>query len=187
MQAGTRNIETTRSPVEQQFIPASRHIALGEVDLSLGEPGDGIVSARRRNAARLSELLEPFEHYLQLPRQLEGSDHAFLMYPIVVRPPYSRDALVNYLERHGIETRCMVPLLCQAVYQSVFGNQEKQYLVVGDLARCGFCIGCHEMLSEQDLAYVADIFSSYFAGDGGATREAQQGAVSEPTATEAAQ
>ena len=139
----------------------------GALGLAQLERGAAIVGARRRNAARLSELLEPFEQFLQLPTQPEWSDHSFMMYPLVVRAPHSRDALVNYLERQGIETRYMFPLLSQPVYRRLFGNLEAQYPVAGELARRGFYIGCHQNLTGQDLDYVADVFTSYFSGEGG--------------------
>lgn len=132
-------------------------IALSELE-RWGE----IVGRRRQNAARLTTLLEPFEEQLQLPTIPPGHDHSFMMYPVVVREPVNRDHLLMFLERRGIETRYLFPLLGQPIYQRLFPGREHEYPVARELARRGFLIGIHQGLEEQDLQFIAQTFSDYF-------------------------
>lgn len=63
-----------------------------------------------------------------------------------------------------METRPLFPLLSQPAYR-------KSAYVAGDapvadrLARNGFYIGCHPYLTNEDVAYVAEVLRSYFEGE----------------------
>lgn len=87
-----------------------------------------------------------------------------MLFPIVVREAMVRDGLVMFLERHGIETRYMFPLLSQPVYRKLFGDLEERYPVARMIRQCGFYIGCHHKLTDDDVAYVAGVFGDYFHG-----------------------
>lgn len=132
-------------------------IALSEL-----ERWEEIVERRRKNAARLTELLKPFEEHLQLPTVPSGAEHSFMMFPLVAISHIDRDRLLLYLERQGIETRYLFPLLGQPIYQRLFPGLEEQYPVAQYLARQGFFIGMHQGLEEQDLKFVAKTFADYF-------------------------
>ena len=133
-------------------------IALSEL-----ERWEEIISKRRRNATRLSALLKPLEQHLQLPTVPEGSEHSFMMFPLVAREHVNRDGLLLELERRGIETRFLFPLLTQPIYQQLFPGLDGEYPVAQNLARQGFFIGIHQGLEEDDLEYIAQMFSQYFA------------------------
>ncbi len=120
------------------------------------------IAQRRQNAARLMELLKPWEEHLQLPTIPAGVEHSFMIFPLVAREHIDRDHLLLYLEHHGIETRYLFPLLSQPIYQRLFPNEERHYPVAQRLARQGFFLGIHQGLDEGDLEYVAEIFSEYF-------------------------
>jgi perosamine synthetase len=126
------------------------------------ERWEEIIERRRRNAARLTELLRPFEEFLQLPTIPPGAEHSFMMYPIVVRDHVNRDRLLMHLERQEIETRYMFPLLSQPIYQRLFPGLDQQYPVAQGLASQGFFIGIHQGLNEQDLGFVAETFAGFF-------------------------
>ncbi len=112
---------------------------------------------RQRNAGWLTERLERFRDYLQLAAVRPGTEHAFMMYPLVVRPPVVRDDLVHHLEQNGVETRPLFPLLSQPVYQRLFGDLRAEYPIVTQVEAGGFYIGCHPWLTEEDIDYVADV------------------------------
>lgn len=132
------------------------------IGLSELERWEEIVARRRHNGAHLTALLEQFQEYLQLPTIPEGFEHSFMMFPLVVREPVERDPLLLFLERSGIETRYLFPLLSQPIYQQLFPGREFDYPISSRLARHGFLIGIHQGLSEQDLQCVAQAFSDYF-------------------------
>ncbi|HXF82954.1 MAG TPA: DegT/DnrJ/EryC1/StrS family aminotransferase [bacterium] len=125
---------------------------------------DHIISGHQRNAAYLTAGLRPFEEYLQLPAVRPGSEHAFMMYPIVIRDDrIARDALVRHLEERRVETRFLMPLLDQPVYRRLFGDLEEQYPVARRVTRQGFYVGCHQGLSREDIDYMIDVFAEFFA------------------------
>jgi perosamine synthetase len=136
----------------------------GALGLAAFEKKDDMMKARRGNAVYLIQKLKPLEEYLQLPTWPSHSTHAFMMFPIVVRKRVKRGPLVNYLERHGIETRFMLPLLNQPFYKKLFGNLERSFPVAIYINNAGFYIGCHQGLTRDDLDYVADVFQNYFKG-----------------------
>ncbi len=122
-----------------------------------------IIGAHQRNAAYLTVGLRPFEAWLQLPAVRPGAEHAFMMYPIVIRDEtLSRDALIRFLEEHQIETRYMLPLLNQPIYRRLFGDLESAYPVAGAINARGFYVGCHQGLSQDDLDYILGTFARFF-------------------------
>ena len=134
----------------------------GALGVAAFEKKDVMMSARRQNAAHLIHQLKTLEEYLQLPTWPDYSSHAFMMFPIVVKKGIKRGPLVNHLERHGVETRFMFPLLNQPFYKKLFGDLEKSYPVARYINKSGFYIGCHQGLTRDDLDYVVNIFHNYF-------------------------
>lgn len=121
------------------------------------------LKTRARNAQALVKGLKPFSSYLQLPYAPVGYRHAFMMFPIVIIDSHiSRDTLVAALEDNNIETRYLLPLLNQPLYQRLFGNIEPQYPVAAFLNRNAFYIGCHPAMTEKDIQYVVKIFKKFF-------------------------
>ena len=149
------------------FVRLGFSYRLTELEAALGlaqlERADEIISRRRANAKLLTERLQQYRDFLQLPAVLENCDHSFMMFPIVVKDGLERDDLVNSLEKRGVETRYMLPLLNQPIYRRLFGDLEKRYPVAAWINRSGFYIGCHHMLSVEDIDYVAEVFGEYIA------------------------
>lgn len=120
------------------------------------------LKGRADNADYLLKGLSKFSHLIQLPSWPKHSEHAFMMFPIVVKDKrISRDKLITYLEKNGVETRYMLPLLNQPYYKKIFGNIEKNYPVAQWINNNGFYIGCHQNLSRKDLDYVIEVFSDF--------------------------
>jgi perosamine synthetase len=117
---------------------------------------------RRRNADRLTRLLSDLTDDLQLPIIPEDMTHSFMMFPMVCKSGVNRDELLMYLEEHGIETRYLLPLLSQPVYQKLFPGMDREYPVSQLLGRDGFFIGCHQNLTVEDIDYVSDVIHDYF-------------------------
>lgn len=118
---------------------------------------------RQKYAHHLLKKLTPFQKFLQLPLYPSHSEHAFMMFPLViVNDKIKRDDLVAYLENHNIETRYLLPLLNQPIYKKIFGDLEDQYPVAANLNKNGFYIGCHPEMKKSDLDYVAEAFKEYF-------------------------
>ena len=125
---------------------------------------ESIIRPRQRIAEALTEGLSDLAEYLQLPAVRPGTEHGFMMYPLVVRDgKISRDELIMHLERHGIETRYLMPLINQPAYRELYGDLESTYPVAQRLNRDGFYIGCHQWIEQDDIAYIVDVFHSFFA------------------------
>jgi dTDP-4-amino-4,6-dideoxygalactose transaminase len=135
-----------------------------EAAIGLGQLDDyeSIVRKRQRNAKRFIRGLADLQEHLQLPTIPEGSDHVFMLFPIVVRNS-SKRSLVQYLEHHGVETRDLMPLLSQPIYRRLFGNQERKYPVARFLGRSGFYIGCHQYLTDKDIDFVISLVHRFYA------------------------
>ena len=161
--------EELRIIVERRF----RFTSIGhsfratEMEAALGlaqlEDWQSVISQRRRNAQILTNGLSRFDNHLQMPSTRPGCDHSFMMYPIVLRNQDKRE-LVQFLEQNGIETRDMLPLTNQPVYQSELGWREDDYPVAKWINRSGFYFGCHQDLTDIDLDYITDTFDRYFRG-----------------------
>jgi len=124
---------------------------------------EDIIGAHQRNAAALTAGLEPFAAWLQLPAIRPGAEHAFMMYPIVIRDDtVSRDELIRFLEERQIETRYMLPLLNQPIYRRLFGDLEPAYPVARAINARGFYVGCHQGFTQEDLEYILETFEGFF-------------------------
>jgi CDP-6-deoxy-D-xylo-4-hexulose-3-dehydrase len=123
------------------------------------EDKDAMLRARRENAGALSESLCEMEDTLQLPHVRPNAEHAYMMYPIVLRRG-NKWALCNYLEERGIETREMLPLTNQPCYAGKW--LEKDYPVAANINKNGFYVGCHQGLTTEDMVYVAENIRAFF-------------------------
>ena len=85
-----------------------------------------------------------------------------MLYGVVLRQE-NKTRLVNYLENLNIETRDLLPLLNQPVYQRLFGQVEDQYPVARWLNQSGFYIGCHYYMTDSEVEFVVQAFQEFFA------------------------
>jgi CDP-6-deoxy-D-xylo-4-hexulose-3-dehydrase len=148
-----------------QFVSVGHSFRSTEIEAALGlaelEDWESMIEARRANARSLSQKLAHLGTLLRLPQIRPGSDHSFMMYPLVLadRP---KTELVNFLEEHGVETRDMLPLTNQPVYQKLLNWREQDYPVAHWINQSGFYIGCHQDVSEEDTEYIAELFERFF-------------------------
>ena len=146
--------------VGHSFRVTEMEAALGLAQLEDWQP---MINQRRRNAAFLTQGLRKFENLLQLPDIRPGSEHSFMMYPIVLRNQDKRQ-LVNFLETNGIETRDMLPLTNQPIYHRQLGWREDDFPVAKWINKSGFYVGCHQDLSDIDLEYMVETLERFFHG-----------------------
>jgi CDP-6-deoxy-D-xylo-4-hexulose-3-dehydrase len=125
---------------------------------------EGYIETRRENARYWGERLGALDHLL-LHREAEGTRHVWFGYPVVVRPeaPFARQALVDYLEARGVETR---PIMA--------GNIDEQpavrlfpYRKVGDLPnsrlihRNAFFFGNHHGIGRGEREAIAEYIEEF--------------------------
>jgi dTDP-4-amino-4,6-dideoxygalactose transaminase len=148
-----------------QFVTVGHSFRATELEAALGlaqlEDWESMIAARRANARALTTRLSRLETHLQLPRIRPGSEHSFMMFPVVLADQ-PKTELVHFLEQHGVETRDMLPLTNQPVYQKMLGWREDHYPVAKWINQSGFYIGCHQDIGETDLDYMAELFERHF-------------------------
>jgi CDP-6-deoxy-D-xylo-4-hexulose-3-dehydrase len=132
-------------------------IALSEL-----ERLDGNIFKRQCNARYLTAELKDLDCFLNLPVIPFGFDHSFMVFPIVLRLDQDREEFLMHLERNGIETRYMLPLLSQPIYKKLFPGEEAKHPVAQRLAQQGCFIGIHQGLGIEDLDYISEIIHDYF-------------------------
>jgi dTDP-4-amino-4,6-dideoxygalactose transaminase len=115
--------------------------------------------ARRRHVA--AGLMEVLDHPdLKLPQTADGNEHAFMMFPVLCRVPKMRDKLVVALERAGIETRFLVPIIGQPCYEGVLDFPKDAYPNARQTLESGFYIGSHPGMTDDDIAYIGNVVAS---------------------------
>lgn len=145
-----------------RFESIGHSFRITELEAALGvaqlETWPEMIAARQANAARLLEALAPCESWLQLPTTRKDTGHAYMMFPLVLRYEPS-ERFTAYLEERGIETRGMLPLTNQPVYQG--WCKESDYPVAQWINRSGLYVGCHQDLNEDGLDYTASTIKTY--------------------------
>ncbi len=154
-----------------RFVRFGHSFRATELEAALGlaqlEEMDGLLERRKRNSQSLLRGLVKFSEFLQLPAWPDHADHVFMMFPIVIRDSaIKKRDLISFLENHGVETRDMLPLLNQPIYQERYGDLESQYPVAKWINRSGFYIGCHPYLGEEQIDYVITQFEKFFSRRG---------------------
>lgn len=150
-----------------RFVSVGHSFRVTEMEGALGvaqlEILPDIIQKRRKNGAYLLEHLKQFDAHIQLHKIRPYAEHSFMMFPIVMKQE-SKHAFVEFLEQHSIETREMLPLINQPIYQELFNIREEDYPVAQWINNSGFYIGCHQELTQEDLEYIVEIFAKYFKG-----------------------
>ncbi len=116
------------------------------------------LARRREIAAALTRALDHPD--LQLPTVAAENEHAWMMYPIVCLRPGLRDPLVLALERAGVETRFLLPILGQPCYEGILEHRPGQFPVTEHAQANGFYIGCHPGMTDEDVAYIGEVAAS---------------------------
>ena len=161
--------ERLRTVVERRFkfISPGHSFRTTELEAALGvaqldEEFEESIQTRRANAEFLTHALAHHEARVQLPAIRPGSEHSFMMYPIMLRHEPKND-LVMHLENRGIETRDMMPLTNQPVYQDLLGTDRSQLPVAEEINDKGFYLGCHHHLTSSDLEYIVSVTDEYWS------------------------
>lgn len=121
------------------------------------------LSARRDIAYRLTEGLSGVTE-IEIPFPMHGNTHSWMMYGITVRDG-SKWPLVDHLERSGVETRELLPILGQPVYEGMF--DESKYPVSAKAIKSAFYVGCHQGMTYSDVDYIVERIKEHFAGHKG--------------------
>jgi dTDP-4-amino-4,6-dideoxygalactose transaminase len=152
-----------------RFTHAGHSYRITEMEASLAlaqlEEYRRIISGRRRNAdlltIGLSEINMDYGAGMKLPEIMSGNTHSWMMYPIVLADTVmDKKELAQHLNRWGIETRDMMPITNQPIYQEMLDPSD--YPIATYINDNGLYVGCHQDLSSDDIEYMVSAFRAYF-------------------------
>ncbi|MAG10913.1 lipopolysaccharide biosynthesis protein RfbH [Candidatus Pacearchaeota archaeon] len=123
------------------------------------------VKKRQGNFDSLMNGLKKFEKYLTLPKVLEGSKPSWFAIPITLKSDcgFSREELVDYLEKNNIETRPLLGgnLAKQPAYQEI--DFKSSPLPHTDYCHVNsFYIGCYPGITQEMINFVLNVFEDFF-------------------------
>lgn len=118
---------------------------------------DAIIKKRSYIVKKYNEGLAHLQErgILKLPYLDFGS--VYMMYPLQYYGNGGKWELIKELEKKGIETREMLPLINQPIYKDMINAED--YPVSKDIINNGFYIGCHHYLTDEQISYVINTIS----------------------------
>jgi len=123
-----------------------------------------IINKRHRNLINMIERLEDFSEYFftihEEKDELIGP-HAF---PVIVRENvgFDRDELVDYLDKHGIDTRDLFSSMpTQCLGFAFLGYKFGEFPNAEYMGTHGFHIGVHQDIDDRHIDYIFRILKSF--------------------------
>jgi len=123
-------------------------------------------SIRRKNFATLLNFFNSYDRYFITPLQAKNVKTNWLAFPLTIRrdAPFSRLALVTYLEKNNIQTRPIFTgnILRQPGFKGIVRRELKGgYPVADTIMQRGFVIGCHHGLTDRHIRKIKQTISSF--------------------------
>jgi CDP-6-deoxy-D-xylo-4-hexulose-3-dehydrase len=123
------------------------------------------IEARKANWRRFYEGLKKYEKYFILPKATERSDPSWFGFPLTIKEgaPFSRNEIINHLEKNGIATR----LVFSGNIIRHPGFQNIKHRVCGDLKNTDivtentFWIGVYPGLSQEMIEFILGEFDAF--------------------------
>jgi len=125
-----------------------------------------IINKRHHNLMAMIKRLGEFSKYLftiQEDKNERIGPHAF---PIIVKKnaPFTRDELVDYLDRRGIDTRDLfssMPTQCPGF--AYLGYKLGEFPNAEYMGNHGFHIGVHQDINEKHINYIFSVLKAFIA------------------------
>ncbi len=125
-----------------------------------------IISKRHHNLITMIKRLEDFSKYLftiQEDKDERIGPHAF---PIIVKEnaPFTRDELVNYLDKKGVDTRDLfssMPTQCPGF--AYLGYKLGEFPNAEYMGNYGFHIGVHQNINDGHIDYIFNALKSFIS------------------------
>ena len=141
--------------IGSHFRPTEMEAAIGLSMLDQNQYKKDLLK-RQRLSKQLIKLLEPFKDKIQVPVTPKNYQHAYMMFTLLIKDKtINKWQFIKFLEKKGIATRELLPLLNQPAYQKTFGNLENKYPVAKMINKRGFYFGCHPYMNSTDIKYIA--------------------------------
>ena len=143
---------------------------MNEVEAAVGlgslEEYDHIIEKRRHNLLTMIEKLGEFSDYVFSVKQEEHEKIGPHALPVIVKEdaPFSRDELVEHLERNGIETRDLfssMPTQCPGF--AYLGYQLGEFPNAEYAGDNGLHIGVHQDIGDEHIDYFIDVVREFIS------------------------
>ena len=125
--------------------------------------------ARRSNFKKLYKIFEPYEEYLHLPYATDKSDPCWFAFLLTVQhgAPFTRQKIVNFLERHKIQTRCYFSgnIMYHPAYKkyaSEYDNLQKAFPVAHLVSTNSFFLGTFKGITDDKISYIKNVVDKFF-------------------------
>lgn len=145
------------------FLPSEVAAAFGLVQL---DRLDDYRQRRRRHFQRIRAFFSAHEEWFVLPRQNADAETAWLAVPLLVRDgaPFTRRDLQLHFEADGIQTRTVFTgnILRHPGFQAIQRCESTGgYPNADRVMRGGMLLGCHQGMTEEQIAHVFDSFGRF--------------------------
>jgi len=126
---------------------------------------ENLVKIRIKNATFWNKKLSPYEEFLILPKLKKHYRKSFLFYSLTVikNNYFSKQELVNRLEKVGIETRPIMAgnILEQPVSKIIKFRKNSKLKNAQYIMRHSFLIGNHHKIKESEREFIANIIINF--------------------------
>ncbi len=152
-----------------KFDPTGHSFRITEFEAAIGlaqlSDYKQMLKARRRNGKHYTASLELINkshspNFYKIPYKLAENEHSYMMFPLVLDSSYGvgKEQIKLYLNKRGIETRDMLPILGQPAYSYL---TRSDFPVSREVAEYGFYVGCHQDLTVDQVKHVCQTLSSF--------------------------
>ena len=102
-----------------------------------------------------------------LPELLPGTEHSLLAFPLSIRETskINRKKLMTYLEMNGVQTRLLFAgnILHHPAYEKISHRKVNALPGATYIMKYTFLLPNHHGLSDEQLAYLFEVFGSYMS------------------------
>lgn len=128
----------------------------------------GFLKARQAVFERHLAFFRQHEEYFILPRMIPGAEVTWYAFALTVRDdaPFTRNDMQIFFEQRDIQTRPVFTgnILRQPGFKAIARREARDgYPGADTVTRGGFVIGCHQGLSEDQLAHVYQTAEDFLA------------------------
>lgn len=120
---------------------------------------------RKKHFADLLRFFKQYEDLFILPVQDERAETNWLCFPLTVRvgAGFDRNEITQYLEKNNIQTRPIFTgnVLKQPAFQNIASSSG--YQEADNVMKNGFVVGCHHGLTDEQMAYMKEVFVNFLA------------------------
>ena len=124
--------------------------------------------ARRANHKKLDNIFKKYAQYFYLPKATPKSDPCWFAYLLTIREdaPFSRDDIVQYLEKAKIQTRSYFSgnILAHPGYHHLAEENSNDSFPVANLVTVNsFFLGTFIGLTDEKISYIEEIVDNFFS------------------------